>query len=107
LRKKKVDKVTIDDFFEDTIAPVAPVQPIPRELPRKQPELPEKKKKVNNNGYFLITSSLIIKGKPYKIYCRGYKLKSWLDFEEGLGYSCTYEEISKEEYHKHDPFGSV
>jgi len=40
-------------------------------------------------------------GHKVIIYSKGYKLKSWLDFEKSMGYAAEYFPVSEEEYEKH------
>ena len=57
--------------------------------------------KVALDAYFLMTVKWK-DGFTHKIMCRGYNLKSWLDFQKSLNgvESYSYEEITKEEHDK-------
>lgn len=59
------------------------------------------KKTVKSDAFFLIT----VKWKggfKHKVACRGYNLKSWMDFEDSLEYvdSYNYVETTEEVYNK-------
>jgi len=57
------------------------------------------KEKVEYDGYYRIDVKSA-NGHLTKIYCRGYKLKSWLNFEKGLSYNieCKHQQVSEQEY---------
>ena len=40
-------------------------------------------------------------GHKVTIYTKGHKLKSWLNFEQSMGYAAEYFPVSEEEYEKH------
>lgn len=40
-------------------------------------------------------------GHKVIIYSKGHKLKSWLTFEQSMGYTAEYFPVSEEEYEKH------
>lgn len=57
------------------------------------------KEKVEYDGYYRIDST-IRGGTEVHIYCRGNKLRSWLNFEKSLNsnISCNHTKITEEEY---------
>ena len=57
--------------------------------------------KVPYDAYYLMTVKWK-HGLVHRILCRGYNLKSWLDFQKSLSEieSYSYEEITKEEHDK-------
>jgi hypothetical protein len=57
------------------------------------------KEKVEYDGYYRIDST-IRGGAEVHIYCRGNKLRSWLNFEKSLNsnISCNHTKITEEEY---------
>jgi hypothetical protein len=104
MRKKAIQKLNIEDFMEEVVAPVSPVTNIPKKLPKKEKEAPPTPKKeqvkVKQDGYFIIE---VQKNgdKKITIPSRGYKLKSWLDFERSLGYEPSYREVNADEFAKY------
>jgi hypothetical protein len=59
--------------------------------------------KVNRDAYFIIYVEWT-HGFKHSIACRGYNLKSWLDFEESLGKhnikKVTYKEVTNSAWEK-------
>jgi hypothetical protein len=53
--------------------------------------------KVKSNSYFMVIATMG-SGKQFKIPCRGYNLKSWMDFEESLKLPHFAVEVPKDEY---------
>lgn len=53
--------------------------------------------KANRDSYYMIIATMP-SGKVFKIPCRGYNLRSWLDFEESLKLPHFYVEVPQEEY---------
>lgn len=66
-----------------TVAPV-PIQP----------------DRVEYDGCYLITA-ISKTGQVFKTYSRGYKLKSWLAFEQSLGSTTSYQAVTEAEFEKH------
>jgi len=55
--------------------------------------------KVNRDAYFIITVTMT--KVPFKIFCRGYDLSSWIKFQDSVNAKYTYEETTKEAYEEH------
>jgi hypothetical protein len=53
--------------------------------------------KFSSNSYFMVITTMG-SGKQFRIPCRGYNLRSWLDFEASLKLPHFYVEVPKEEY---------
>ena len=57
--------------------------------------------RVEYDGYYLV-DVVSRMGHKSTIATRGYKLKSWLNFEKSLNSVATYRAVSEKEYRKHD-----
>ena len=69
--------MTIEDF----------VKPEPKETP------------INRDGYYRIIATQ--GDSKFTIYSPGYWMKSWLAFENKLGYTVKYEECTKGDWEKY------
>lgn len=60
--------------------------------------------KIEYDGYYLI--DVVTKsGHKSIISTRGYKLKSWINFEKSLGSEYSYRKVTEKEYMKYDWMG--
>ena len=57
--------------------------------------------RVEYDGYYLV-DVVSRMGHKSTIATRGYKLKSWLNFEKSLNSAVTYRAVSEKEYRKYD-----
>ena len=62
--------------------------------------VPAQPERVDYDGCYLITA-VSKTGQVFKTYSRGYKLKSWLSFEQSLGSTAGYQAVTEEEFEKH------
>jgi hypothetical protein len=62
--------------------------------------VPAEPQRVEYDGCYKITA-VTKSGHTVKIYSRGYKLKSWLEFERSLGSTVSYQAVTEEEFEQH------
>jgi len=56
--------------------------------------------RIEYDGYYRV-DAVGKNGQKFSTYSRGYKLKSWLDFEKSLGSEVTFSEVPAEEFEAH------
>lgn len=61
---------------------------------------PTQPERVEYDGCYLITA-VSKTGQVFKTYSRGYKLKSWLAFEQSLGSEASYQAVTEAEFETH------
>lgn len=62
--------------------------------------VPAQLERVDYDGCYVITA-ISKTGQVFKTYSRGYKLKSWLAFEQSLGSTTSYQAVAEAEFEKH------
>ena len=60
---------------------------------------PLQPERVDYDGCYLV-SSVGKDGRTFKVYSKGYKLKSWLNFERSLGNQATFQAVTEAEFEK-------
>jgi len=55
--------------------------------------------KFNRDSYYVLTVTMT--KVSFKIFCRGYDIKSWMAFQESVNAKYEWEETTREAYEKH------
>ena len=55
--------------------------------------------KFNRDSYYVLTVTMT--KVSFKIFCRGYDIKSWMAFQDSVNAKYEWEETTREAYEKH------
>ena len=58
--------------------------------------MPNETTKFNRDSYYVLTVTMT--KVSFKIFCRGYDIKSWMAFQESVGAEYVWEETTREAY---------